>query len=76
MRSLCHRFQVVAPSTFLPAPIDDTHNTHVQTDGKTCKRLGYVLLPQEWFSLVSCARVDGEVDPANAVEDHSPTFVE
>eukprot|EP00959_Pyramimonas_sp_CCMP1952_P343055 7186380-Pyramimonas_sp.AAC.1 len=32
MRSLCHRFQAVALSTFLPAPIDDTHNTHVHTD--------------------------------------------
>eukprot|EP00959_Pyramimonas_sp_CCMP1952_P435167 9112306-Pyramimonas_sp.AAC.1 len=42
MRSLCHRFQVVAPSTFLPAPIDDTRNTHAHAD-VSCARVDRVV---------------------------------
>eukprot|EP00959_Pyramimonas_sp_CCMP1952_P221369 4627651-Pyramimonas_sp.AAC.1 len=75
MRACCHRFQVTAPSTFIPAPPGDPHHTHARTNGKTKKRLDYVLIPQDWLRAVKQAQVDHTVDLANVVEDHSPTFV-
>eukprot|EP00959_Pyramimonas_sp_CCMP1952_P015060 318902-Pyramimonas_sp.AAC.1 len=37
MRAFCHRFQVIAPSTFIPAPPGHPHHTHVHTNGRTKK---------------------------------------
>ena len=64
------------PSIFLPPAPGDSHDTHLHTDGKTAKRLDYVLLPLDWFTSVRKAWVDREVDLANAIDDHSLAFVE